>query len=163
MTIQPRYAVPLVLLSAVTGSFFLARGHRALRSGIALALRIVAAAPLVASGTLHLIMPQAFVALLPAPFPQQAWIIIATGIPELAGAVGLFFPATRRAASLSLAVLMIAIFPANVYIAGQNVHGLAMPGVPIRTAMQAAYILLLLIAGWGVPQRGSARQRALPS
>jgi uncharacterized membrane protein len=157
MTIQPRYAVPLVVLSAVTCSFFLTRSHRSLRSGTALALRILAAAPLIGSGILHLITPQAFVALLPPPFPQQAWIIIATGIPELAGAVGLFFPATRRAASLSLAVLMIAIFPANVYVAGHTIHGLAMPGVPVRTAMQAAYILLLLIAGWGVPKRELVR------
>ncbi len=154
MTIQPRYAVPLVFLSALAGSFFLARRYRALRPGAALALRIAAAAPLVASGTLHLLRPRIFVALLPPLFPQQAWLIIATGIPELAGAAGLFFAGTRRAASLSLAVLMIAIFPANVYVAGQTVHGLRMPGVPVRTAMQAAYMVLLLIAGWGVPKRG---------
>jgi len=46
--------------------------------------------------------------------------------------------------------LMIAIFPANVYAAGEIVGGLSMPSVPARLAMQVVYVLLLLIAGWGV-------------
>ena len=47
---------------------------------------------------------------------------------------------------------MIAIFPANVYSANQNVGGLHMPSVPVRLAMQVVYVLLLLIAGWGIPR-----------
>jgi uncharacterized membrane protein len=69
---------------------------------------------------------------------------------ELAGAVGLLLPQFTRTASLCLVGLMIAIFPANVYAAGQVVGGLPMPSVPVRLAMQVVYILLLLIAGWGV-------------
>lgn len=92
-----------------------------------------------------------FVALLPPQFPQQPWLIVATGIPELLGAVGLFVPQTRRAAAVCLSIFLVAIFPANIYVAGQTVHGLPMPGVVVRTGMQAAYILLVLVAGWGVP------------
>ena len=51
------------------------------------------------------------------------------------------------------ALLMIAVFPANVYAANKYVGGLHMPGVPVRLAMQVVYILLLLMAGWGVPGR----------
>ena len=114
-------------------------------------LRLAGAAPLVASGLLHLARPALFVPLLPPPFPPQPWVIVATGLPELLGAAGLLVPQTRRLASLCLAVLMIAIFPANIHIAGQTVSGIRMPGVPVRTAMQAAYIALLLLAGWGMP------------
>ena len=71
---------------------------------------------------------------------------------EFAGAVGLLVPAFTRAASACLAVFMIAIFPANVYAAGQTIGGLHMPSVPVRLAMQIVYILLLLIGGWGIPR-----------
>ena len=77
-------------------------------------------------------------------------LVLVSGAMELAGAVGLLLPQFTRTASLCLAVLMIAIFPANVYAAGEVVGGLHMPSVPVRLAMQVVYILLLLIAGWGV-------------
>jgi uncharacterized membrane protein len=67
--------------------------------------------------------------------------------------VGLLLPAFTRVTSACLAVFMIAIFPANVYAAGQTVGGLQMPSVPVRLTMQVVYILLLLIGGWGVPRR----------
>ncbi len=115
-------------------------------------LRLAVAAPLVGSGLLHLARPGMFVALLPPPFPQKAWLIVATGIPELLGAIGLFVPQTRKAAAVCLSVLMIAITPANIYVAGQTISGIPMPSIPVRTTMQAIYILLLLITGWGRPQ-----------
>jgi uncharacterized membrane protein len=165
MKIEPRYVVPLLTLSALTVAFFLTRRFRPLRPGLALGLRLVAAVPLVVSGSLHLVRPGVYVSLLPPPLPRQAWLIVATGLPEILGAAGLFVPQTRRAAALCLAVFMIAIFPANVHVAGHTVHGLPMPTVPVRTAMQAAYIVLLLVAGWGVPLRrrlGDFRHHQVP-
>jgi uncharacterized membrane protein len=93
------------------------------------------------------------VTIVPTFFPYRPQLILLSGVLELAGAVGLLLPAFTRAASACLAVLMIAIFPANVYAANQFVGGLHMPGVPVRLAMQVIYILLLLIAGWGIPRR----------
>ena len=40
-----------------------------------------------------------------------------TGVLELLGAAGLLLPATRVAAAVCLLVLMLAMFPANVYAA----------------------------------------------
>ena len=160
MTMEARYAVPLLSLSAVAAGFLLLRRFRPgcfvpIRGKMDAAVRAVAVLPLVASGTLHLVRPQVFLSLLPPPLPRQAWVIVLTGLPELAGAAGLLVPGTRRAASVCLAIFMVAIFPANVYVAGQTIGGLPMPTVPVRTAMQAAYILLLLCVGWGVPVRGT--------
>ena len=165
MILQPRYAIPLLTLSAVTAAFFTTGRFRSLPPRSTLGIRLVAAAPLLASGTLHLLRPQVFVPLLPAPFPPAPWLIVATGIPELLGAIGLFVPRTRRTAALALALLMIAIFPANVHVAGRTIAGLSMPSVPVRTTMQAVYILLLLVAGWGIPvSRHSALSRtSVPS
>ncbi len=123
------------------------------KSRLNLALRIAAALPLVASGALHLARPQLYLPLIPPPFPRADWFIVLTGVPELLGAAGLFLPRIRRAAAVCLSLYMVAIFPANVHVAGRKVHGFPMPSVPVRGAMQAAYILLILAAGWGFPER----------
>ncbi len=170
-----RYLPPMGILAAVGAGFFLVRRLRpplpppsdglapvpgfgprfglrfGPRYGLALGLRLLAAAPLVGSGLLHLLRPRLFLPLLPPPLPQSPALIVATGVPELLGAAGLLFPPTRRAAALCLAVFMVAIFPANIYVAGRTIGGIPMPSVPVRTAMQAAYIWLLLVAGWGSP------------
>ncbi len=148
-----RYGVPLLGLAAVGLAYLLPRRRKPLPRKVATAARVLSALPLVASGTVHLLRPEVFLPLLPRPFPVQNWIIVWTGVAELAGAVGLFVPPTRRLASVSLAVFLVAIFPANIYVAGRNIHGLPMPSVPVRWGMQAAYMLLILAAGWGAPRR----------
>lgn len=149
-----RSLLPIAALASVAAAYLLAR-PRPLASRIAGPLRMAAAAPLLASGAVHFIRPALYLPLIPPPFPRAAWFAAATGIPELLGAIGLFVPRTRRAAAVSLSVYMIAIFPANVYVAGQTVGGLRMPSVPLRTAMQAAYILLILCAGFGLPAKST--------
>lgn len=145
-----RYGIPMVILSGVAALCLGAR-TRPISRGARLALAGVAALPLVGSGTLHLVHPAAFVPLLPPWVPARTWIIVATGLPELAGAAALFIPGYQKAAGRWLIVMMVAIFPANIYVAGQTVQGLAMPGVPVRTAMQVAYMLLLALASGGWP------------
>jgi uncharacterized membrane protein len=117
------------------------------------ALRVVVALPLVVSGITHFSRTALFATIIPPIFPYRPQLVLVSGAMEIAGALGLLLPAFTRAASACLAVFMIAIFPANVYAANQNVGGLHMPSVPVRTAVQVIYILLLLMAGWGVPRR----------
>jgi uncharacterized membrane protein len=116
-------------------------------------LRAVAALPLLASGLLHFTRTALLATIIPPFFPYRPQLVLLSGALELAGAIGLLLPAFTRLASACLAVLMIALFPANVYAANQSVGGLHMPSVPVRLAMQIIYIVLLLIAGWGIPRR----------
>jgi uncharacterized membrane protein len=117
-------------------------------------LRLVVVLPLLLSGIAHFTRTALMAMIIPPFFPFHPQLVLLSGALELAGAVGLLLPAFRRTASACLALLMIAIFPANVFAANQYVGGLHMPSVPVRLAMQVVYILLLLMAGWGVP-RGS--------
>lgn len=116
-------------------------------------LRGLVALPLLASGCLHFTRTALFATIIPPFFPYRHQLVLVSGVMELAGAVGLLLPGFTRLASICLALLMIAIFPANVYAANQVIGGLHMPGVPVRTAMQVIYIVLLLMAGWGIPRR----------
>src|SRR3712207_7122657 len=53
-------------------------------------------------------------AMIPEPLPDGLCIVYLAGVFEIAGAVGLLVPQTRRLAGIGLALLLIAQFPANV-------------------------------------------------
>ena len=146
------YLFSLGALVAVTALFFgLARGCFRRFGILQRVLKVLVVLPLLVSGVAHLIIPAAMAQIIPAIFPAKTLLVIVSGIAELAGAAGLFLPRTERAASLCLALLMIAIFPANIHVAGQTLHGMYMPAVPTRLLMQMIYIVLVLAAGWGWP------------
>lgn len=146
------YSLTTAILVVTVAAFFLwARRGLSSFGWQQWVLRVLVVLPLLASGLAHFARTALFAGIVPPFFPYRPQLVLLTGAMELAGAIGLLLPVFRRAASACLAVLMIAIFPANVYAAKQTIGGLHMPSVPIRTAMQVIYILLLLIAGWGLP------------
>ena len=55
-----------------------------------------------------------FAAMIPEPLPNDLWVIYVTGVLEIAGALGLLIPRTRRLAGICLVLLLFAMFPANV-------------------------------------------------
>ena len=68
------------------------------------------------AGTMHFIRPRPYEAIVPPPFPKKESVAI-SGVAEIVGAVAVLHPATRRAGRWWLIGLLLAIFPANVYMA----------------------------------------------
>ncbi len=58
-----------------------------------------------------------FAAMIPPPLPNDLWVIYLTGVLEIAGTIGLLIPRTRKLAGICLVLLLVALFPANVYAA----------------------------------------------
>ncbi|WP_410511970.1 DoxX family protein [Paenibacillus sp. BR2-3] len=87
--------------------------------------------------------------MVPVAFPKPDWIVTATGWLEIAGAVGILFPATSRAASVCLAVLLVAMFPANVRAARERltIGGKPTPRLLVRTLLQLVFLAAVLFAG----------------
>ena len=81
-------------------------------------------------------------AMMPEPLPDDLWIIYLTGFFEIAGAVGLLIPRTRRLAGICLVLLLVAQFPANVNAAlnGIPLGGDAPTPLWLRTPMQLLFI-----------------------
>lgn len=73
-----------------------------------------------------------------------------TGVLELAGAVALLWPATRTAAGLCLALLLVVMFPANWY-AQRTYPGTALVSMSLtaRTVTQGWFVVLCLVAAFG--------------
>ena len=71
------------------------------------------------SGTMHFVRPAPFEAIVPKQLPSRRALVYASGAAEIACAVGLFAPRTRRLAGIASAVLLVAVFPANVQMTAQ--------------------------------------------
>ena len=70
-----------------------------------------------ASGTVHLVKPEVYEPLMPSWVPAHREVILASGVAELACALGLMFRPTRRLAGLAGAALLVAVYPGNVKMA----------------------------------------------
>ncbi|MFK7601528.1 hypothetical protein ACI3L1_04875 [Deinococcus sp. SM5_A1] len=79
---------------------------------------LVLAALFAAAGITHFVAPQFFDRIVPPGLPMPArTATLISGAAELAGGLGLLHPATRPAARWGLLALLLAVFPANIYMA----------------------------------------------
>lgn len=131
--------VPLIVLVVVFAILTIAR-VRDWRTRLRFALAVMLF--VTASGHWGVRRPD-LIAMVPPQFPNPALLVTLTGILEIAGAIGLMIPRTSRLAAALLAVLFIAMFPANVYAAQ---HGLTIKGKPVTPLPQRTAVQLVLVA-----------------
>ena len=74
----------------------------------------------IAAGANHFINPKPYLALMPPYLPAHSQLVIISGIAEIVLGIGLLFPATRSLSAWGLILLLIAVFPANVFMAMSN-------------------------------------------
>jgi uncharacterized membrane protein len=73
-----------------------------------------------------------------------------TGVLELLGAVGLLVPATRIVAAVCLLLLMLSMFPANIYAARMpNPPKSMTTRLPLRTAEEIVYLAAAVVVAVG--------------
>lgn len=80
----------------------------------------------IGAGVMHFLHPKTYERIVPSMLPAPGAIVAISGIAEIAGGVGVLVPATRRAAAWGLVVLLVAVFPANLYVAWDHVP---LPGI----------------------------------
>ena len=69
------------------------------------------------AGVMHFVIPRQYQAIVPDYLPAHRELVVASGVAEIAGGVGVLHPRTRRAAGWWLIATLVAIFPANVHMA----------------------------------------------
>lgn len=101
-----------------------------------------------------------YLAMIPEGLPRGLWVIYATGFLELAGAAGLLIPRFRGVAALCLAVLLIAMTPANIHAAYNEVpfRGEPPASLWLRLPIQIAFIALLGWVTWAWRARFASNQ-----
>ncbi len=109
-------------------------------------------AMLLLTASAHFTPPRraALVAMVPPRLPRPALLVTLTGVLELAGAAGLLLPPTRTAAGICLALLFVAMFPANVR-AARTATGVRTMPLPARTVLQVVFVAACVVAASGAP------------
>jgi uncharacterized membrane protein len=79
-------------------------------------LRWLAAAFFVVAGMFHFLRPELYLQIMPPYFPAPQLLVAVSGVAEIAGGIGLLIRPLRRAAGWGLIALLIAVFPANIYM-----------------------------------------------
>ena len=106
-------------------------------------------------GIAHFVFTDAEVRIVPPyiPWPREAvWV---SGVFELIGAIGLLWPASRRAAGVGLFLLTLAVTPAHFYMLQRpELFGVPLWALILRLPIQVA--LLALIAWCAFPKSGRA-------
>jgi uncharacterized membrane protein len=89
--------------------------------------------------------------MVPAMFPRPDLLVTMTGILEIAGAVGLLYAPTARAAGVGLSLLMICLFPANIRAAREKltIGGRPVPSLLPRAAIQIVFVAAAVAVVFG--------------
>ena len=128
------------------------------------AARLGMATAMVFAGVAHWVMPAPFVQHLPPWVPAAEALVLATGVIEIGLGLGLLLRQPwRRRAGLALAVYLVAVFPANVYVA---VAGIEVEGQPggwypwLRLPFQVLFVAWALWSTeWDLQQLRAAANR----
>ena len=113
---------------------------------VTLILRWLLTVVMVGAGVNHFIAPATYDAMMPEVLPAHRALVYLSGIAEIAGGLGLILPATRRLAAWGLVLLLVAVFPANVNMA---INDLSLGSTQVPTwALWVRLPLQLVLIAW---------------
>ncbi len=110
------------------------------------------AAMFVMTGVAHFVNPlrRDMIAIVPPRLPAAGPLVTITGVLELVGAAGLLYPPTRVAAAVCLFVLMLVMFPANIYASRMPNPPKSMTSrLDVRTVEEIVYLAAAVVVGLG--------------
>jgi uncharacterized membrane protein len=105
---------------------FLGRLSVAQRVGL-----VLAAIFYIGAGSLHFLRAELYLKIVPPYIPWHLAMVRISGFFEILGGFGLLIPPTRRAAAWGLIALLIAVFPANLYMATNPIEAGAASIAPV--------------------------------
>ena len=77
----------------------------------------------------HFINPDFYLSIMPPSFPLHEEAVYISGFFEIVGGIGVLIPRFRKIAGWGLVALLIAVYPANIYMA---ISPEAFPDIPIE-------------------------------
>ena len=80
-------------------------------------------------GIKHFIEPEYFLSIVPPYLPYHLELVYISGFFEIVGGIGVLIPRFRKIAGWGLVALLIAVYPANIYMA---ISPEAFPDIPIE-------------------------------
>lgn len=88
--------------------------------------------------------------MVPPIFPRPELLVTFTGVLEILGAIGLLVPSTARIAAIGLALLLVAIFPANIHAARNQLTIGGRPATALRLRLPLQILFIACLAAVAV-------------
>ena len=98
------------------------------------------AALYVAAGVNHFLRPRMYERIIPLYLPAPEVLNYAAGAAEVILGVALLFPTIRPWAAWGIIVLLVAVFPANLYMYQQGTPGIPSRALLLRLPLQGVLI-----------------------
>jgi uncharacterized membrane protein len=101
----------------------------------------------VLAGIMHFRSPAFFSMIVPPGFGNPNFDVALSGVFEICGAIGMQIKPLRRIAAYGLVLLLLAVWPANWYMAlhaGQFAHVASASVLWLRVPLQVLFIALVL-------------------
>ena len=100
------------------------------------------------TGVSHFIIPEKFMEMMPPFLPMPLFLIYLSGVFEILGGIGLIISKTRKIAAIGLIVLLLAIFPANIYVALNNIQLGGFMNYAVYQWLRLPMQFVLIAWGW---------------
>jgi len=100
----------------------------------------------IGAGVTHFRAPEVYARIVPPQFPRPVALVYLSGLAEIVLGTGVLFKRTRRQSAWGLVALLLAVFPANVYMATSGMAADMVPDWARDFAQLAAWIRLPLQA-----------------
>ncbi|MDQ2681591.1 MAG: hypothetical protein M3Y21_11345 [Candidatus Eremiobacteraeota bacterium] len=99
----------------------------------------------IAAGLLHFLKLPTYARIVPPWLPMHVLLVQISGAVEIAGGLGAWLPITRRVSGIGLIALLIAVFPANIFMA---MHAAAFSDIAGPTALWLRLPLQFVAIAW---------------
>ncbi len=109
--------------------------------------RTLLGATFILAGLNHFRSPEAYLQIMPDYLPAHEQLVAISGVAEMLGGLGVLLPPTQRAAGWGLVLLLLAVFPANIYA---TQHGMELFGKNVPRWMLWARLPLQFLLIWWV-------------
>ncbi len=111
----------------------------------------------VAAGLNHFRSTALYVSIMPPYLPFPLALVYISGLAEIAGGAGVAIPRTRRAAGWGLLALLLAVFPANISMATDNVvpAGYQIPSTLLWARLPLQFVLMFWV--WSATLRSTSQ------
>ena len=116
-------------------------------------LRIILSVSIIVVGITHFVKPEQYARIVPPQLPYPFELVYISGFFEILGGIGLLIPFVSVAAAWGLIALFIAVFPANINLAINNIPLEGIPHDPFLYWARLPFQAVLIAWAWWYTRR----------
>lgn len=103
---------------------------------------IIMSAVYILAGLNHFKNPKLYESIIPPFFENKKWINYISGLMEVVLGIGLLIEETRSISAIGIIILLIAVFPANIYMCIDQKAGLGFSKVFLYLRLPLQFVLI---------------------